>query len=75
MHFKLKAITLACMFNYFFVVLNIGSIKGNMFRVGIMYGLSEMFGVYLGEPLVKRLPDITAFKFSMGMVMIINILI
>jgi len=75
MHLKLKAITLACMFNYFFIVLNIGNIKGNMFRVGIMFGLSEMFGVFLGEPLVKRLPDITAFKFSMSIVMITNILI
>lgn len=74
-HYKLKMIQMACNFNYYFVVMNIGNITGNMFRVGIAYGLSEMMGVYIGEPLVKKLPEITAFKYSMSMVMFLNILI
>jgi hypothetical protein len=75
LHFKLKMIAMVCNFNYFFVVLNIGNITGNIFRVGMSYGLSEMVGVYLSEPLIKRLPDVTAFTIAMSTVILINILI
>jgi len=35
-------------FNYFFVMFNIGSLPGNMFEVGILFGLAEFLGVFFG---------------------------
>jgi len=45
---KCKVVFITMGFNYFFVMFNIGSLPGNMFEVGILFGLAEFLGVFFG---------------------------
>ena len=53
MQLKVKVMFLAIAFNYYFVLLRIGALGGNIFTTGILFGVSEVLGIIVGEPLIK----------------------
>lgn len=54
---------------------NIESIEGNIFTVGILFGLSEVIGIILGEPLMEFFPDWVGLIASSAVVMILSNLV
>jgi hypothetical protein len=57
MALKLHIMMFTTLYNYFFALFNIGNLKGNIFTIGILAGLSESLGCIFGEPIVHLLPD------------------
>ena len=75
MTWKNKVVFITMGFNYLFVMFNIGSISGNIFEVGIIFGVSELLGILFGAKFVKLLPDWTGYKVSMVTAMICNLIL
>lgn len=48
MTWKNKIVTITMGFNYYFVMFNIGSLPGNIFEVGIIFGVAELMGIFFG---------------------------
>ena len=75
MTWKNKVVTITMGFNYYFVMFNIGSLPGNIFEVGIIFGVSELLGIFFGAKFVKLLPDWTGYKVSMVIAMTCNLIL
>ena len=54
---KIIVVFITLGFYYFFVMFNIENIPGNLFEVGIVFGIAESLGVLIGEKIAKVLPD------------------
>ena len=67
MTFKLHVLIVTVLYVYYIVLFNIGNLKGHIFTTGILFGLSEVLGILIGEPIVKMLPDWLGFQISMSL--------
>ena len=54
---------------------NIGSLKGNIFKVGIIFGTSELLGIFFGDKFAKMLPDWIGYQLSMVIAMVTNLVL
>ena len=69
-YWKLK-IMMLCMLNiYYLALFNYSQIKGDIFTVGIVFGLAEFLGILIGEPAANHFPDWIAMTFSTAGMMI-----
>lgn len=69
---KLMFLSFACFNIYFLTMYDIESIQGNIFTVGILFGLSEVLGIVLAEPLMEYFPDWIGLIASSLVVMILS---
>jgi len=75
MHLTFKVMFMAMMNLYFLAMFNYSSLKGDVFTIGILFGLSEVLGVLVGEPLIAHFPDHIAMTCCLVMVMICSFLL
>lgn len=74
-HWKTK-IMFVCVFNlYYLALLNFATVKGDMFTVGILFGLAEFMGILFGEPAMHHFPDWLAMIFSTVVVMVCSVVL
>lgn len=50
---------------YFLALYNSKNLKGDEFTIGILFGLSESFGVIIGEKVISRVPETIGFRYSL----------
>uniref|UniRef100_A0A7S3CPP2 Uncharacterized protein n=1 Tax=Strombidium rassoulzadegani TaxID=1082188 RepID=A0A7S3CPP2_9SPIT len=60
---------------YFLGLLNSSQIQGNIFTIGILFGLSECFGVIVGEPIIEHFDDYSSIFFALTVVVISSSLV
>ena len=75
MTWKNKIVTITMGFNYYFVMFNIGSLPGNIFKVGIIFGTSELLGIFFGAKFVELLPDWIGYILTMVIAMVTNLIL
>jgi hypothetical protein len=73
MTFKLHVTMFVILYNYYFVLFNIGNLNGNIITIGILAGISECLGIIFGEPFIKLLPDWIGFQISMSIVILTTV--
>ena len=55
---------------YFLALYNSKNLKGDEFTIGILFGLSECFGVLIGEKVISRVPETIGFRYSLLIAMV-----
>jgi hypothetical protein len=57
---------------YFMGLFNATQLKGNTLKIGAIFGLSEVLGIFAGERLVHYLPQHIAMLLCTSMVLIVS---
>lgn len=55
---------------YFLALFNSKNLEGDEFTIGILFGLSEFFGVIIGEKVISRVPETIGFRYSLLIAMV-----
>jgi hypothetical protein len=55
---------------YYLGLFNSSELQGNIFTIGILFGISEVLGILIGEPIVHHFPPHLASYFSLTMVLV-----
>jgi hypothetical protein len=74
-HFKLKLLFISVFNIYFLAIFNSSQVQGNIFTIGILFGLSEALGIMFGERLINLLPDWLGYILSTSVIMACSIIV
>jgi hypothetical protein len=58
---------------YFLTLYNSKNLKGDEFTIGILFGLAEFIGVLFGEKLMRLVPEIVGYKYSLMIAIILDL--
>ena len=63
-----------CFFNvYYLTLFSYKNLKGDEFTIGILFGLAEFIGVLFGEKVMRLVPEIVGYKYSLTIAMICDL--
>jgi hypothetical protein len=60
---------------YFLAIFNSSQVQGNIFTIGILFGLSEALGIMFGERVIQLMPDWVGYIFSTSVIVICSIIV